>query len=166
MELFMEKIVKRKKTGLDIAIITGEITACVVLALAAFAFIPSIGMFLSVALGYGTWYLVTMRSMEFEYALTNGELDIDRIIARRRRKRIFSANGKEFEMVAPVKSVYYSNEFKTMKKVIDATAGKEAEGVWFIVTHIGGDRGVVLFQPTSNMIEALWHMNPRKVMRS
>jgi len=166
MELFVEKIVKRKKTGLDNLIITGEILACMILSVAAFALIPSFGMFIAVGLGYGTWYLVTMRSKEFEYAVTNGELDIDRIIARRRRKRIFSAHGKEFELVAPVKSTYYTKDMQNMKKKIDATSGKDAEGVWFITTHLGGESGIVLFQPNANMIDALWHTNPRKVMRS
>ena len=165
MELFMEKIVRRKKTGIDVAIVSAEITGAVVLGLAAFLLIPSVGMFLAVGLGYGAWYLAGMRNLEFEYALTNGELDIDRIQARRKRKRIFSAHGKEFELVAPVRSAYYSNELKALKKVIDASAGKDAEGVWFILTHIGGERGIILFQPTSGMIDALWHVNPRKVMR-
>ncbi len=166
MELFLERIVKRKKSGLDNLIVAGEIVACVVLGVAAFALIPSIGMFLAVGLGYGTWYLVGMRNVEFEYAITNGELDIDRIVSRRRRKRIFSAHGKEFELVAPIKSSYYANDMKEMKKKIDATAGKDAEGVWFIITNMGGERGIVLFQPTANMVDALWHANPRKVMRA
>lgn len=164
-QLFMEKIVKRKRTGLDTAINAGIILACVILSIAALLFIPSFGLFLAVGLGYGTWFLLGQRNVEFEYALTNGELDIDRIVARRRRKRIFSAHGKEFEMVAPQRSVYWSNDYKAMKKVLDATSGKEAEGVWFIVTPIGGERGVVLFQPTPAMIDSLWHINPRKVMR-
>ena len=164
-QLFMEKIVKRKATGLDMAINAGIVLACVLLGLAAILFIPSVGLFLAVGLGYGAWFLLGQRNIEYEYALTNGELDIDRIVARRRRKRIFSAHGKEFELVAPVKSVYWSKEYRELKKVLDATSGKDAEGVWFIVTPIGGERGVVLFQPTQNMMDALWHINPRKVMR-
>lgn len=164
--LFMEKIVKRKKTAIDVASNTLIITACIILASAAAILIPSVGLFVAAGLGYGTWYLVGLRNLEFEYALTNGEFDIDRIIARRRRKRIFSAHGKEFELVAPKKSAYWSNELKSLKKVIDATSGKDAEGVWFIVAQIGGERGVVFFQPTAAMIDALWHSNPRKVMRS
>ncbi len=164
--LFMERIVKRKKSGVDYAIITAEIVGCVVLSLAALMFVPQLGLFIVVALGYGTWFLVGKRNLEFEYALTDGELDIDRIAARRRRKRVFSAHGKEFEMVAPHKSVYWSNEYKGIKKVLDVTEGAEAEGVWFVVTYFGGERGVVLFQPSAKMIDTLWHINPRKVMRS
>ena len=165
----MEKIVKRKKSGLDLAIVIGEITACVVLSVVSITLLMQfglgqIGLFVVVGLIYGTWFLVGQRNLEYEYALTNGELDLDRIVARR-RKRLFSGNVKEFESVAPQKSVYWSNEFKALKKVIDVTAGKDAEGVWFIVTQIGGERGVILFQPTAAMIDAMWHANPRKVMR-
>lgn len=164
-QLFMEKIVKRKRTGLDMAINTGIVLACIVLSLAAIVFVPSFGLFLAAGLCYGTWFLLGQRNVEFEYALTNGELDIDRIVARRRRKRVFSAHSKEFEMVAPQKSVYWSKEYRDLKKVLNTTAGQDAEGVWFIVTPIGGERGVVLFQPTAAMIDAMWHTNPRKVMR-
>lgn len=165
-QLFMEKIVKRKRSGLDLALNAGIIVSAVVLSLAAILFVPSFGLFLAAGLGYGAWFLLGQRNIEFEYALTNGELDIDKIVARRRRKRVFSAHGKEFELVAPQKSVYWSKDLRELKKVLDTTSGPEAEGVWFIVTPLGGERGVVLFQPTPAMIDALWHINPRKVMRS
>lgn len=39
---------------------------------------------------YGGYILITNMSVEYEYIVTNGEMDIDKIIAKRRRKRLIT----------------------------------------------------------------------------
>jgi uncharacterized membrane protein len=165
MDIFIEKIVKRKKDAVDYLIVAGLVFAAVAISFVAFAFVPQASLLIAIGACYGAWYVAGMRNIEFEYCLTNGDLDIDRIVSMRKRKRIFSGNAKDFEMVAPVKSIHYSSEIKNTKKVIDASGGKGAEGVWFISTRIGNDAGVILFQPAPNMIDGLWHSIPRKVFK-
>ena len=42
-----------------------------------------------------------MFNVEYEYIVTNGELDIDRIIARRGRKRMINIKTNAYELIAP-----------------------------------------------------------------
>ncbi len=53
---------------------------------------------------YGAYYLFTSQNVEYEYIVTNDELDIDKVIAKRKRSRLisveigkFTAFGKEEE---------------------------------------------------------------------
>jgi len=116
MDIFMEKIVKRRKNIKDQLLTAGVIFGTLVLmlialniqALAAMGF----NMLIVVGLGYAAYLIITSRNIEYEYAVTNGDLDIDKIISQRKRKRIFSANCKSFEIVAKVKSEHYTQQYK------------------------------------------------------
>lgn len=45
---------------------------------------------------YGGYFLITGLECEYEYIVTNGELDIDKIIGRRKRKRLVSIKAHDF----------------------------------------------------------------------
>src|SRR5690554_5559375 len=102
MDVFLEKIVERKKTSKDTLISIGIVLAIPV-AFIVVVNIPFIGQLLRgfeliilVGLVYGAYHLIRSRNIEYEYIVTNGELDIDMIMARKKRKRIFSASSKDF----------------------------------------------------------------------
>ena len=77
------------------------------------------------------YYIITLRNIEYEYAVTNGDLDIDIIINQSKRKRLFSASCKEFEAVARVDSPQYTQKIKNCKNVKDYSSRKEGSEVWF-----------------------------------
>jgi hypothetical protein len=81
-----------------------------------------IDLLLIVGLIYFGIRVATSRNVEYEYIVTNGDLDIDMIVAKRKRKRIFSANCKEFEIVAPVRSSSFSQQVQSIKNRIDASS--------------------------------------------
>lgn len=49
-------------------------------------------------------------SVEYEYIVTNGEMDIDKIIAKRRRKRLITVNARTFERFGPFKESDHAGE--------------------------------------------------------
>ena len=109
MDTFIEQIVPKKKDGKEWAIIVAVIVGLLVVFLALFLFsgYPFVLMlmpFLLVGAGYGGWYLLTTQNKEFEYCVTNGDIDIDCIIARRRRKRLVSVAGRKIESLLPYDS--------------------------------------------------------------
>ncbi len=99
MDIFIERIVERKKTIFDYMIIFSIFFGSLFVALAIVLFlgISPISTILLIVLGYLVYYLISLRKIEYEYAFTNGELDIDKIIAQRKRKRVFSASCRDFE---------------------------------------------------------------------
>lgn len=52
------------------------------------------------ATAFFAWRLLRAQQVEFEYALTNGELDVDRIIAMSSRKRVISFHCRDVESMA------------------------------------------------------------------
>ena len=99
MAVFREYLVAKKKDTKDKLIIAGIIAAGVVISLAMFAlmlilalamaqsenpigtFTFSIGFVLVLFLWYGAVLLINMRSIEYEYIVTNNELDIDKVMS-------------------------------------------------------------------------------------
>lgn len=184
MDFYMEHMLKKQKDGKDIAIITAVIILGVlvtgVLFMLMFAaaialsgtqisqFSFSIGLVLIAFVWYGVYLAITSRNIEYEYILTNSEVDMDRIMSRRGRKRLASFDFAEAEIVANIDDNEHNFKYKnpeTGLKIIDVTGDKARGGVYFAdyFDSETNERKRVLFQPTSKMIEAIRKANPRNV---
>ncbi|HBB72640.1 MAG TPA: hypothetical protein DCZ71_08580 [Ruminococcus sp.] len=105
MDNFAEQIVKKDigsgARARSIALfITGFLLAAAI-ALISLLLIPSpllslFGLILAAACGAGTVYMVQGMQIEYEYTFTNGELDIDKIIAKKRRREMLTVNVRAF----------------------------------------------------------------------
>ena len=163
MDTFIEKIVNKKRDFKDTLITVGIILA--VLIAVPFAFrIPLLNAFIVVGLVYLAYYLITSRNLEYEYIVTNGDLDIDKIIARRKRKRIFSASCKDFDILAKVKSNSYSLQVQSIKNRIEAVSSMDSDDVYFATLNYKGDRTVVFFEPDERMLNSFKSLIPRKIV--
>ncbi|NLK86790.1 MAG: hypothetical protein GX279_04770 [Clostridiaceae bacterium] len=168
MDTFIEKLVTRKKTVVD-HIITALVVLVILLAL-FFFFMTNlrIGMGIDLLLIVGIIYfgyrLITSRNVEYEYIVTNGDLDIDVIVAKRKRKRIFSANCKEFEIVAPVKSSSFSQQVQSIKNRIDTSSTIDSPDAYFITLNHNNSRTLVIFEPDERMLRNFKIYIPRKVL--
>ena len=107
MDVFIEKLVKRQKTIVDILLIILIIAGTLLLSYLIMMFIPQFAMILIIGLFYLAYVLISKLNIEYEYALTNGELDIDMIINQKQRKRLLSVNCRDFDVVAKVDSLQY-----------------------------------------------------------
>jgi len=163
MDVFVEKIVTKKKNAVDYIFIVGMVALGVVVSVAAIIFLGQIAVPLIVAAGFGVYYLITSRSVEFEYSVVNGELDIDKITAKRRRKNIFSASCKEFEVVAPGASEHFTPDVKSIKKRIEAVSSIQSPDVYFIIVSTEREKVLVFFQPDKRMLANFKSMIPKKV---
>ncbi len=167
MDTFMEKIVRKKKNIKDHLITAAIIIVALVLSLVVMnvPILASGGMSLFFIAGiiYLAYLLLTTRNVEYEYAVTNGDLDIDKIIAQRKRVRVFSASCKTFEVVARLKSEHFTPQYKGFKKQIDCASSKEGDDVWFIALNYKNEQTVVYFEPTEKMLQSFRTFIPRKV---
>lgn len=104
MDNFSEQLVVRNDTSMDklkkFMICGGGILLTVLLAVLSLMMLGSVystlGLILAVGTGFGTYYSGQSAYVEYEYAITNGELDIDKIIAKKRRKGLISVDVKTF----------------------------------------------------------------------
>ena len=178
MDIFMEYMIKRHKDTKDKVIIAGLIILALIVTFALFAvmmFMATQGIswafsigFLCVAFAwYGAILLISTRNIEWEYILTNNYFDVDKIMAKKGRKRVLSMDFAEAATVAAVSdndhNHAYRNRAQNGMKVLDLTGGKELGEVYFIDIQVEGERKLVLFQPTSKMLDAIKKANPRNV---
>lgn len=165
MDVFMEKIVKKRKDIKDHLITAGVIFLSIVLILVVIniQILAQLGLFFVVGIGYLAYILITTRNIEFEYAVTNGDLDIDKIIAQRKRKRIFSANCKTFEVVAKLKSPHFKPHYKNLKNQINCASSLDSDDVYFVVLNYKNEQTVVYFEPNEKMLQNFRTFIPRKV---
>lgn len=165
MDTFIEKIVARKKTSKDMMFNIGIILAGLILffALQMVPFLSSFFLLILVGVIYGAYQLIKSRNIEFEYVVTNGDLDIDKIIAQRKRKRIFSASCKEFDIVAKVKSSHYGHHVETIKNRFEAVSSMDSDNVFFATLNYKGEKTVVFFEPDERMLNNFKTFIPRKI---
>ncbi|MCI8554251.1 MAG: hypothetical protein HFJ80_04820 [Clostridiales bacterium] len=158
MDAFVEQIVVRKKSGREYALITGIVLAALaVLGLAYFFLLPYLGVFfflLVLGTGYGAWWLITEQNVEYEYSVTNGDIDIDQIIARRRRKRVVSVSGAKLESCQPYDPAAFVG--RSFDRRVEAAAVSSGEGLWcFTYRSKKNGHTLVIFQPEPRVLELL-----------
>jgi len=165
MDTFIEKIIVRKKTTKDYLIIAGVLLGGLVLffALQLVTFLRPFFIIVAAAIVYFIYQVVIGRNIEYEYIVTNGDLDIDMIIAQRRRKRIFSANCKDFDIVAKLKGGYNDRRVSDVSKKIEAVSSIDSDDVYFATLMYKGERTAVLFEPDDRMLKSFKTFIPRKV---
>ncbi|MDD2533358.1 MAG: hypothetical protein PHC86_01495 [Eubacteriales bacterium] len=171
---FHEIIVKGQRTKQDGLKIVGLYVAALAAWILTFMFGAYLGMLmplLLVGIGYGLFYLVRGFSREFEYTVTNGDLDIDMIVAQRKRKRVFSGSARQFESMAPLSNHDQSQtQAPGTAWVIDcrglaAARNQVTNRVHYrILAEFKGKRVQVLFTPDEFIVNQLKKFNPARIL--
>jgi hypothetical protein len=167
MDTFIEKLVTKKKTFADTLLIVVIILATILIIFACLS-IPilhqlNLGIILAAGFAYLGYRIVISRNIEYEYIVTNGDLDIDKIISKRKRKRIFSANCREFDIVSKVKSNSFSQSVQSIKNRIDASSSIDSPDAYFITLNYKGEKTLVIFEPDERILNNFRIYIPRKV---
>jgi hypothetical protein len=171
MDVYIEYLVKQKKSAQ-----TTVLKVLIVIAVIIFTFIMlSLSLqysgvsfiFLCLIAGaiFGTWFLFTSLKLEFEYIVTNGEMDVDKIIGQRKRKRLTTIRFKDMEVMAPTNG-NHKNEFenKAVKKTVDASSSLNDKGTYFIISRTEKYGTVrLIFNPDERIIKNAQAVAPRKV---
>lgn len=125
-------------------------------------------MFLCIGIGYVAYVVIVSRRIEFEYALTNGQLEIDKIVNQKKRKNLIDANCRDFEIMAKVASDKFDESVKGISEKIIAVSSLDSQDIYFFITNKKEDedekakRVLVLFEPNDKMLKSIKAMIPRK----
>lgn len=159
MDSFFEQIVKKKKGAKEWAIIVGVILAALVLFLLVLLYLGGLIVVATVGIGYGAWWLATTQNIEYEYCVTNGDIDIDTIIARRKRARLVSVAGRKIRALAPYDPRKPLGKFQ---RTVLAAPSLNEEGLWYFTYHSkkNGDT-LVVFMPDDRVLGALYDGLPK-----
>ena len=163
MDNIAEQLVVRKKTSADIiksigisvgAILVATILMYLAITLSFFSLvIPAV-----LVLFGGVW-LMGQTNVEYEYIVTNNEMDVDKIIGRRKRKRMITVDLSAATAFAP----YPPEEGVSADVTVHASTGLEEDAFYLVTEH--GDYGTVylIFNPNKKIREAIMQELPYKL---
>lgn len=170
-DAYFEQIVRIKKTPkTSLAIIGIWVLALILTFLMFTVVIPlvpalsSIVIFICFGIAYGAYWLCTKLNVEFEYIITNGTMDIDKIINRSSRKRIvtFELSGVtrlEKYNAAAIKNI-------NQKDIITACNLDDENAYFMAVSKSNGDTVNLIFSPNDKLKSAISKFAPKFVTNS
>ena len=163
MDHYNEQLVKKVSETKDIAIrvliIVGALAIAGLSVYASFVFAEMLGFF-PMIIGLGAiclaYWLLGNTIVEYEYIVTNHDFDVDKIIGRRKRKRLISINLNNVEEWGEYTGKEGSGANATVM-VGDATD----VGTWYLVAgHDKIGKVLVLFTPSEETLENINHGVP------
>lgn len=166
MDIFCEYMVKRKKEPKDTFIIFGSIVLGIILSFAVLLFlmryIAAIAVLVVVGIWYGVAYIIRSTDVEYEYILTNSVMDIDKIMAKKSRKRVVrNLDFKEVTRCAPTNGEPLPEEPGI--KVLDYSGDITDKSVYYVDFNKNGENTRMYFKPNAKILKNIKTENPRGV---
>lgn len=164
MDIFCEYMVKRKKKKTDYIQEVILIAVGIYLSFLCFAMMnvfKSLTLLIIAAIWYGVIYLMRKKDIEYEYTLTNNILDIDRIFAKKSRKRITSIDIAQIDYIRP----FEERDAEPNQQMTDHNLCecKCSDSTYIIVFARDSKVHRVFFTPNDKMKKKLKQLNPARV---
>lgn len=162
MDTFVEQIIYRKKTKTQVALAALIMALTSILVVMLFLFLRSLAFVLMLPLGWLMWWLLSGMNIEYEYCITNGDIDVDRIVARRKRERVVSVALKKVESAGRYEPEKWQG--RQVDRLVFAAPSEKEEDLYYF-SYRSKKRGytLVVFQPNERVMEAFVKSLPRLI---
>ena len=161
-DMYREILVKRE-TPASKKILKGLMIACSVLLIVGGTMIWPL-LISGLVLAVVTVVVTPKFDVEYEYLYVNGELDIDAIYSKQKRKRVGTYDMAELEILAPEKShaldSYMNN--KSIKKK-DFSSGNPQAKSYILIMNSDSERQSIKVEIDDTIIQDIRRIAPRKV---
>ena len=168
MDTFFEQIVTIRKNGKTLAAMFGIWIGALILSYIVFAFllgfIGGIAMLVIFGIFFGAWKLSGLLNVEYEYIITNGTMDIDKIVNKSSRKRMTSfelGNVTRLEKFNP-------HMLNTLdKKTLVYACDENAEDAYLLIADREGKSAAnLIFTPDERIKGAIEKFAPKFIVNS
>lgn len=125
----------------------------------------SIILLLVAGIIYGIYFLITSFNVEFEYSMVNDEIDVDKIINVKRRKRLTTVGVRGLEAFGKKGDGEYEGYMRNagVEKVYACRDISEND-IYYAVYLEKEKRKMIVFNPNEKMLDAIKKRNPFKTM--
>ena len=166
-DVFNEQLVARKPNQKDLIQKIGIGAAGAVLIFVALNVQALMGFILPIiaVIIVGVVFLFRRYNIEYEYVFTNGDLDVDKIINKSKRKNALSVNVRSFETMVPVSNKDYEKEVSRFTKLYDFSSGTVKENTYAAIFDKDKERCKMIFEPDEQMFKAIRTYIPRIVKK-
>ena len=167
MDTFFEQIIAVRKTGKSIAALIGLWLAAFVLCFLLFMFSGYLGAFSFLLIAgalYGAFKLSGFFNVEYEYIVTNGPMDIDKIINKSSRKRVLS-----FELQTVTRIEKYNPALLNSvnsKELLIACDSDDKDAYLMVSSTEGKGTNYLVFAPDERVRGAIVKFEPKFIANS
>ncbi len=166
-DVFNEQLIARQPNKKDFLKKVGIIIAGVVLILVAMM-IEAITAFILpiiIIIGFLVFHFNRRLNLEFEYIFTNGDLDVDKILYKTKRKHVLSVNVKDFITMVPLSNKEYEHEVSRYTKFYDFSSGTINENTYGVIYEHGKERIKLIIEPNEQLFKAIKAYIPRVIKK-
>ena len=115
-----------------------------------------------IALGVLCYFVFQWTDIEYEYLYLDKEINIDKIMAKTRRKRVATLSVEKMEILAPEKSHQLDSYRNRDVKTVDYSAGQDLPGQKLYALYYEGSQKYML-NLDEDFAKTIKGMAPRKV---
>lgn len=166
-DLYSELLVKKEQTAKDKLLKYGVYALIVLLALGGVLLQPLL-IFVDLIFGFvAVYFIIPGTDVEFEYLFVSGEVDVDRVLSKVKRKKAGSFSIREAEIIAPLHSHrmdYYNANTKL--KTVDYSSGNDDHLRYAVITRMNNEACKIIIEPDEAMIKTMQQYAPSKVFLS
>jgi hypothetical protein len=163
MDNFHEQLVSTEKS-LTYKLANYGFYILIFLAVVSMSFIALFGLYL--VLAAAVFFIKKQLYVEYEYAFTNGEMDIDKIVEAKKRSRVLNFDIKNAELLAPEDSQYVKDFANKPGRVLKLYPKNADRKVYVAMITRGNERLQLRFTPDEEILNLCYKYNPRAVKKS
>ena len=167
MDVFVEQILRLRRTPavklLQIFIILLAVGVCFLAYIGlSFSRYSYLIILVCVVIMFLAWKFIGRYFVEFEYSLTNGMMDIDKITNAKKRKRLIAADCKTIEAYGKYDEKAHNN--KNYRQRIMAANPSSNNLFCFVCSQEGKGTTLVILEPNEKFMEALRMFLPKRAV--
>lgn len=163
-DIFKEQLVKKIPNSKDnlkkYSLIGGGIILIIILTI----FFPTATPIIALVVGFGVFYAVSFLKVEYEYVLTNNDLDIDVIYNKSKRKKKFSCKLNDIVLMCHINDNV--NKLGSIDQALDFSSQIIKDNTYCFLINISGNKTKVTIEPNEQMLDSFdIYLTQRKLIR-
>ena len=165
-DVFVEQIIKKNLSLGGLAIRIGAIFL-VLIGILLFPWLRIIALTITALLIYLAYLAFVYTSVELEYSFVNGELTIDRILGKRKRKPGETYDIRKAELIAPVNSEEVARKSEFLTKIDYTGTNNKDDHYAIIIDDVEGVKGALMItiEPEEKLVEAMYNVRPNSFIK-
>lgn len=161
-------MITRYQDGKDKLQVFGLVFLCCLALAASFLFVGYIAdvlgfVIFAIAAGfYGCYIFASMKRIEYEYIFTNGDMDVDKIMGQRKRKRLATIDISTLTQFGRITDEKRAEILSSDNTVIDASDNLQTDNDYYLqCKHKNFGMCYLIFTPSDEFVEELKPYFPR-----
>lgn len=162
-DAYSEWLVKRKTPAYMYALMVLMSIITVVSVLVSGA-IGIIGFVVMVVAGGATYFLHLNLNIEYEYLFSDGELTIDKIMGKSKRKKAWEGKMEDIRFIASSDSATLNDHRVSGSKKLDFSSQVSGNKTYTIIYQSAGEHFEIVIEPNDKMLQCFRQTAPRKIV--